>query len=195
VLALVASPDVVLALPIFLAELSVVTLGTLRIISVSKGRRFLAPLLGLFEISLWLYALGQIMQNLGNPACYVAFAAGFVVGNFLGILLEQKLALGTSVVRVITHREAAPLVEDLKSAGFGVTSIGARGATGPVQIVFTVVRRKELEDVRAIIRRFDRQAFYSVDDLQSAAAGVFPVARSRPGPGLVGVLPPLRAGE
>jgi uncharacterized protein YebE (UPF0316 family) len=183
------------ALPIFLAELCVVTLGTLRIIFVSKGRKVLAPVLGFFEISLWLFAIGQIMQNLGDPACYVAFAGGSCTGNFLGILIEEKVAIGTSVVRIITHKEAGVLTDELKAAGYGVTSIDARGATGPVQIVFTVVRRKELDEVLGIIKRFDGKAFYSVDDLQSAAEGVFPATRGKSCPGLVDALRPLRASK
>jgi uncharacterized protein YebE (UPF0316 family) len=195
VLALADSAVVPAALPIFLAELFVVTLGTMRIIFVSKGRKALAPLLGCFEIVLWLFAIGQTMRNLEDPSCYLAFAGGFCAGNYLGILIEEKVAIGTSVVRVITGRDAAPLIEGLKSAGHGVTSIGASGANGPVQIVFTVVRRKELEDVLAIVKDFDAKAFYSVDDLQSSAEGVFPAARERSGLGLVGALRPLRAGK
>src|SRR5262245_33311086 len=105
------------------------------------------------------------MQNLGNPVCHAAFAGGFTAGNFLGVLIEERLALRTSVVRVITHKDASPLIEGLKAAGYGVTSINAHGATGPVQIVFTVVRRKERRDVIALVRRFGGKAFYSVEDL------------------------------
>lgn len=184
------------AAPIFLAELCVVTLGTLRIIFVSKGRKALAPLLGFFEVSLWLFAVGQTMRNLGNPLCCAAFAGGFAAGNYLGILIEERLALGTCVVRVITHKDAGPLVEGLKAAGYGVTSIDAHGATGPVRIVLTVVRRKERGEVLAIIRRLDGKAFYSVDDLQTAGEGVFPAAVARPGHRLLGVLlRPLRVGD
>jgi uncharacterized protein YebE (UPF0316 family) len=170
-----------IALPIFLAEVCVVTCGTLRIIFVSKGRKSLAPLLGFVEVSLWLFAIGQIMQNLGEPVCYLAFAGGFAAGNYLGILIEEKLAIGTSVVRIITRREASSLIEGLKTAGYGVTSVDAQGATGPVQVVFTIVRRKALEDVLAIVKRFDRKAFYSVDDLQAAGEGIFPQVGGRSG--------------
>jgi uncharacterized protein YebE (UPF0316 family) len=163
----------VVAAPIFLAELCVVTLGTLRIIFVSKGRKLLAPFLGFFEVSLWLFAIGQTMRNLGEPVCFVAFAGGFAAGNYLGVTIEERLALGISVVRIITHRDPGPLIEGLKEAGYGVTTIDARGATGPVRIVLTVVRRKERGDVLAIVNRFGGKAFYSVDDLQSAAEGVF----------------------
>jgi len=199
VLSLFAAADAVsavaaVAVPIFLAELCVVTLGTLRIIFVSKGRKALAPVLGFFEVSLWLFAIGQTMRNLGNPVCCAAFAGGFAAGNFLGVLIEESLALGTCVVRVITHRDAGPLIEGLKVAGHGVTSIDAHGATGPVQIILTVVRRKERGAVLALVRRLDGKAFYSVDDLQTAAEGVFPASGARPGRRLLGVLfRPLRA--
>ncbi len=170
-----------LALPlsIFVAEVCVVTLSTVRIIFVSRGRKLLAPLLGFFEIAIWLFAIGQIMKNLSDVGCYLAFAAGFTLGNFLGILLEGRLALGTLVVRIITPRDVARLSESLRTAGYGVTSLEGRGGTGPVHVVFTVVPRKELANVTAIVRAFDPEAFYSVDDIQAAARGVFPVPRKR----------------
>jgi hypothetical protein len=49
-----------------------------------------------------------------------------------------------------------------------------------------VVRRKELDGVLGIVRRFDPQAFYSVDDIQETGQGVFPARRR-----LGGVIPSL----
>ena len=163
-----------LPLLVFLAELCVVTLGTLRIIFLSRGLKVLAPLLGFFEITTWLFAIGQVMRNLADPACFLAFAGGFTLGNYLGVLIERRLALGTVVVRTITRKDATGLVLGLRAARYGVTSLDARGATGPVEMVFTVVRRKELEHVLAIIRRFDPQAFYSVDEVQEVGPDIFP---------------------
>ena len=137
----------------------------------------LVPLIGLFEVRLWLFAIGQVMQNLKDPDCYLGFAFGFTLGNFLGICVEGRLALGTLVVRVITPRDAGPLVAGLCRAGYGVTSHEGRGAAGPVRVVLTVVPRKQLDRVTAIIEAFDRDAFYSVEDVQAAARGVFPAAR------------------
>src|ERR1044071_4102329 len=95
---------------IFVAETCVVTLCTLRTIFLSRGMRFLAPLLGFFEVSTWLFAIGEVMRNLGDVRCALSFACGFALGTFLGILLEQKLALGSVCVRTITNRDAGPLV-------------------------------------------------------------------------------------
>jgi uncharacterized protein YebE (UPF0316 family) len=174
---LTSSPT--LPLLVFLAELCVVTLGTMRIIFVSRGMRILAPLLGIFEISIWLFAIGQIMQNLSNLGCYLGFAAGFTIGNFFGVFIERKLAIGTALVRIITNKEAGELIAGLKAAEYGVTSLDAQGATGPVKVVLTVVKRKELASVLAIITAFDPRAFYSVDEIQSAASGIFPAGRGR----------------
>jgi uncharacterized protein YebE (UPF0316 family) len=174
---------------VFAAELCVVTLCTVRIICLGRGQKVIASTIGFFEVSIWLFAIGQIMQNLSNIGCYLGFAGGFTAGNFLGVLVEKRLGLGTLVVRVITGREAAGLVERLRSAHYGVTCIDGQGATGPVTVVLTVIPRKELAGVVAIIKGFDPRCFYSVDDVQSAEAGVFP----RPRGGLRDVVPaPLR---
>jgi uncharacterized protein YebE (UPF0316 family) len=161
-----------LPIMVFFAEVCVVTFCTVRTICVTRGRKVLAAVLGFFEVSIWLFAIGQIMQNLTNVSCYLAFATGFSLGNFLGVIIEKKLALGTVVVQITTRKAAAPLVELLKAANFGVTMLDAQGATGPVQVVFTVIKRRQLANVVAIIRSFDPKTFYAVNDLQSAAEGI-----------------------
>ncbi len=172
-----------LAVLVFFAELCVVTLSTVRIICLGRGQKVLASAIGFFEVSIWLFAIGQIMQNLSNVGCYLGFAGGFTAGNYLGVLVEQRLALGTLVVRIITPREAGVLIERLRAGHYGVTCLEGQGATGPVTVVLTVIPRKELAGVVAIIKGFDPRCFYSVDDLQTAEAGVFPQGRGIvPGP-------------
>jgi uncharacterized protein YebE (UPF0316 family) len=185
-----------LPLFIFFAELCVVTISTLRTIFVARGMKFLAPLLGFFEVSIWLFAIGQVMKNLSDLSCSAAFAGGFTLGNFLGVLIEGKLAMGNAVVRIITRKDAGDLIGALRSAGYGVTAVDARGATGPVQIVFTVIRRRDLGRVVALAKGFDPKVFYSVDELQEAAEGVSP-RRGLRGlfPGLVPSAPAAVLGE
>lgn len=165
---------------IFLAEMCVVTLGTVRIIFVSRGRKPLAALLGFFEITIWLFAISQVMQHLTDVACFAAFAGGFTLGNYLGIGIEEKLALGSVVVRTICRRRADELVDDLRTANYGVTTLDGTGSTGPVQVVFTVVKRRQLPEVVGIIQRFDARAFYSIEDVRSASEGIFPTPPPRP---------------
>src|SRR5262245_26017271 len=129
---------------IFLAEMFVVTLSTIRIIAVSRGKKGVASVLGFFEITGWLFAIKEVMRNLEDPGCALSFAGGFTLGNYLGVLIDQKLALGTVVVRAVTPRDPSNLIQGLRSSAYGVTSIDARGVTGPVNIVFTVIPRREL---------------------------------------------------
>ncbi len=188
-----SASTILLPVFVFTAESCVVTISTLRTIVVARGMKILAPVLGFFEVSIWLFAIGAVMQNLANWTCSAAFAGGFTLGNYLGILVEEKLAMGSVVVRIITQKDPAELVEELRMAGYGVTCVEGQGSRGPVQIVLSVIRRKEIERVLGLAREFDPQVFYSVDDLNRAAAGVSPPVRRRPAAWLRSLCPVLEA--
>ncbi len=85
-------PLTLLPLLIFVAEVCVVTISTVRIIFLSQRQKVLAMVIGIFEVSIWLFAIGKVMQNLSDPFCSIAFATGFAIGNYLGVVIEQKLA-------------------------------------------------------------------------------------------------------
>ena len=164
---------------IFLARIVDVTIGTIRIISLSRGRRLLAPVLGFFEVLIWLFAIRQIFQNVDHIAAFVAYAAGFAAGTFVGMLIEEKLAFGHLAIRMITAADATPLVERLRSENFGVTTVAAQGQTGAVQLIFMVIGRREYERVMELVRELQPAAFISVSDVRSASEGVFPKAEYR----------------
>ncbi|MFQ3592800.1 MAG: DUF5698 domain-containing protein [Gemmataceae bacterium] len=165
---------------IFVAEMVVVTIATLRTIFIARGMKYAAPVLGFFEVSIWLFAIGSVMSNLSDLRCALAFALGFTVGNFLGMLIEQHLALGSVVVSTITHKDVVPLLQALRAANFGVTCLTGQGAMGPVTVVQTTVPRRELSAVVRLLERFDPGIFYTVDALQMARAGVVPMPRRSP---------------
>jgi uncharacterized protein YebE (UPF0316 family) len=172
--------DLLIPLGVFLAETCVVSLSTVRVLFIGRGLKLLAALLGFCEVSLWLLAVGQVMANVTNIPCFIAFGGGFALGNYLGITIEQKLAIGALVVRIITNRDAGELCAALRSANCGVTSLDGEGATGPVQVLFTVINRKDYAKVLAMIEQCHPKAFVSVEDVRSAREGVFPMVR--PGP-------------
>ena len=145
----------ILPLLIFISRIIDVTFGTIRIIFVSKGEKFLAPIFGFFEIMIWLFAIGQVMQNLTNFTYYFAYAAGFATGNFVGIFIEDKMAIGTLVVRIITRKDSSDLIAALKSKNYGITIIDAQGATGNVKIIFTVIKRENIDNVVGMIKHFN----------------------------------------
>ncbi|HHW14597.1 MAG TPA: DUF2179 domain-containing protein [Firmicutes bacterium] len=172
---------VILPLLIMLSRIGDVTVGTMRIIAVSKGRKLLASVLGFFEVLIWVIAITQVMRNLNNIVTYLAYAGGFALGNYIGITIEEHLAMGEVVVRVITKVNGTDLTSLLQEAGYGVTRVDAEGSTGKVSLVYTVVKRTALPEVIALIRRFNPKAFYSVEDVRSVNAGVFPPRRPRSG--------------
>ncbi len=165
---------VVLPILIFLARMCDVTLGTLRNVFISKGLRKVVPILGFFEVTIWLISIRQIMQHLDNPICYVAFAGGFAMGTYVGLIVEKRLAIGMQVLRVIINQNAQPLIELLQQANFGVTIIDAHGAKGPVKIILTIIKRKDIDLIRQLINQTNPTAFYSIEDIRVASQGVFP---------------------
>lgn len=169
---------VLLPVLIFLARILDVSFGTIRIIFISRGRKFLAPLIGFFEILIWLVAIGKVMQNLTNVYCYIAYAGGFATGNFTGMWIEEKLAMGTLIIQIITKKDASTLIDNLKSSGYGVTVVPAEGSTGQVHIVYSLIKRSALKDVVAIIKRFNPKAFYSIEDVRFASKGILPLRKS-----------------
>jgi uncharacterized protein YebE (UPF0316 family) len=158
---------VLLPLLIFLTRIVDMTLDTLRVVYISRGNRIIAPILGFFAVLIWLLAITQIMQNLENFLCYIAYAGGFAMGNYIGLILEEKLALGHQVIRVITGKDSTLLINDLRSHGYGATSVDAEGKDGKVHIIFSVVKRKHIADVISVINHFNPKAFYSIEDVRS----------------------------
>jgi len=167
---------IVLPLIVFLARFVDVTLGTLRIIFLSRGRKLLAPALGFVEVFIWITVVSQIVRGAQNFAAYFAYAAGFAVGNYVGMLIEEKLAIGTLVVRIILPKNGNSLSARLRDEGYGVTFVDGHGGSGnPVALVYTVVMRKELEHIVGIIEELTPKAFYTVEELRSVRQGVFPL--------------------
>jgi uncharacterized protein YebE (UPF0316 family) len=160
-----------LPLLIALARVLDVSIGTVRLIFLSRGFRGLVPLLGFFEVLIWVLAIGQIMQNLNNWACYLAYAAGFALGNWTGMMLEEKLAVGTVGIRIITRRDASELIAFLKSSKYSVTSVDAEGGRGKVHVIYSVIDRGSLPKVAAQIKRFNPRAFYSIEDIRFVSNG------------------------
>ena len=167
---------VVLPLLIFIARIMDVSIGTMRLIFVSKGYRYYAPLLGFFEVIIWLIAIGQIMQHLDNIICYIAYGAGFAAGNYMGIYLEEKISLGTVVLRIIPKKDTPDLMHSLREANFGVSAVEIEGMTGKLKMLFTIVKRKDLKDALEIVQHYNPQAFCTVEDVRMASEGYFRMA-------------------
>ncbi len=166
---------VLLPLLIYLSRIVDVTLGTMRIISLSRGLRKLAPILGFIEILIWLMAIRQIFSHLNNPVCYIAYAGGFATGIYTGMWIEHRVAMGFRVIRIITRYDAVKLIAALREKGFGLTVVDGEGNNGPVKILFTLVKRRDIPEISSLIHHYNPKAFFSIEDIRSAEQAILPM--------------------
>lgn len=160
---------------IFISRIMDVTIGTIRIVMVAKGQKLWAPIMGFFEVFIWLLAISRIFENLDNWACYFAYAAGFATGNYAGLIIEERLAMGIVKIQIITRRSAVELIENLKNSGYGITHHDAKGSSENVSIIYSIIKRTEIQKVENIVKTTNPKAFYSIEDVKSVSHGVFPV--------------------
>lgn len=160
---------------VFLARVTDVSLGTLRIIFTSRGRRNIAPVLGFVEVFIWIVVVSQVVKNVHSLPAYLGYAAGFAVGTYVGMKIEERLALGTLVIRIILSQGGEDLAQRLRSAGYGVTVVNGMGAEGGVKLLYTVIQRKNLDEITNVIKSINPNAFYSVEELRRVESGIFPL--------------------
>lgn len=162
-----------LPIVIFFGRICDVTLGTLRIIFVSKGERYKAPLVGFVEVFIWVVIISQIFAHTNSIISYLAYAGGYAAGNYVGILVENKIAFGYQLLRVYTKKEGAELIKALNKINIGATFLKGEGAISAVHIVEIVISRKSLNEVINIISSFDSDVFYLVEDIRYKKKGIF----------------------
>lgn len=173
-LELINSQPWILAVAIFLARLADVSLGTVRTIVVFRGFKFLAAVIGFFEVILWVAAAGQVLTNLDDWYLAIAYAAGFAAGTYVGIWLESKMAMGDELIRAISYARDSYLARTLREAGFDAIELKAqREADEPLEVVLVVATRRRVARAISLIRAADPQAIYTIHDVKQAHHGAY----------------------
>ncbi len=163
----------VLPLIIFVSRIGDVTLGTMRHVLTSRGHKNISPLLGFFEVLIWIVVVSQVMKQANNFACYIGWAGGFAMGNYIGLIIEEKIALGLQIIRIISHQDCTEMIAQLQKENHGITVLDAHGAKGPVKVILTVAKRKNIESIVHVIQKYNPSAFYSIEDIRDVNKGVF----------------------
>ena len=157
---------------IFLARVADVTLATFRTLMVVQGRAVQAAIIGFFEITIYVTALGTVVNNLDDPWKILSYALGFACGNYLGVVMENKIALGNLSVQIILKtRDNQILKEQLRNSGFGVTGLMGHGLEGEREILNLVINRKDLKAVQKLIYDYDATAFITVGNINPVSGG------------------------
>lgn len=175
-----------LPVAIFFGRMFDVALGTLRIIFVSKGEKLKAPIIGFFEVFIWVVIISQILTQANDLIAYLSYAGGYAAGNYVGILLEKRIAFGIVLCRVYTNKAGIKLVNLLSLKGFGATLMHGTGSVNEVDIIETIFDRKQLKKITSVILEFDKEAFFVIEDVRTRQHGIFPkssnlLKRWRPG--------------
>lgn len=154
---------------IFFARITDVSINTVRIIYVLGGRRVIATFLGFFESFVWLMAIQQIFKHLDNWVCYIAYPAGFATGIFVGMIIEERIAYGKVIVRIITRKDIARLKEFLVRQQIRFSVLASTGKDGEEHIVFSVLERDRLEELLGFVKENNPTAFYTVARVHQAS--------------------------
>lgn len=158
-------------LAIFTLRIFDVSLSTIRILLAVRGRKVIVPIIGFFEVLIWVFAVGNAIRHLGSGWHVLGYAAGYSTGTTVGLWLEEKLAIGIATMRIITTRVGAELASALRALGCGVTEFNATGREGPVEVVYTVVPRRKIPDVLAEIDQWDPDAFITIEEPREIRRG------------------------
>ncbi|MEX1184471.1 MAG: DUF2179 domain-containing protein [Gemmatimonadota bacterium] len=150
-------------LAIFSLRIVDVSMSTVRIVLAVRGHKFLTPLIGFFEVLIWVVAVGSVVRYLDSPLHLLGYASGFSAGSLVGLLIEEKLAIGYATIRIVSTHAGVELADALRTIGFGVTEFAGHGRDGRVEIVYTVCKRRDTDRVLAEVERWDPQSFITVE--------------------------------
>lgn len=167
-----------LPLMIFFGRIIDVSLGTLRIIFVSKGEKYKAPIIGFFEVLIWIVIISEIFSRANDMLAYISYAGGYAAGNFVGILIEQRIAFGIILCRIYTRKNGIDLVAIFNKNNYGATLLQGTGSVDKIEIIETVIERKEMKIIEKLVTEFDPDVFYVVEDVRVKQRGIFPKTRS-----------------
>lgn len=163
---------------IFFMRIADVSLATVRMLLILRNQKVLAPIIGFFEVLIWIFAAGVAIQHLESPLHLLGYAGGFAAGNWVGLWLEGKMALGLAALQVFTPSHGPEVAETLREIGHGVTQFDGKGKSGPVSVVYSVVKRKDAREAMAVVHALDEDAFITVGDVSAIQRGwMFPKRR------------------
>ena len=180
---------------IIIARILDVSMGTIRVVMITKGMKYWATLIGFFEVLIWIVAIRQIFVNVDNPLWLVAYAVGFALGTYIGIQISERLSINDVLVRVITKKDAKELIVALKEKGYGFTIVDSAGKKSKGKVIFSVVHSSQLTDVIKTIRKYNPKAFFTIEDVRKVNEGQFKKVDTSRNRLLKGIIRPFRKGK
>jgi uncharacterized protein YebE (UPF0316 family) len=167
----ITTAGILTSLSIFGLRVMDMALDTIRVLFVMRGRRLLAWILGFLQALIFVVAISSVLANLDNPLNVIGYAAGFATGVVIGMIIEERLAIGHIHYTIISSLRGAMLANTLRQSGFAVTEIPARGKDGTVAVLHCDVTRRDMEKVEKIVLETDLEAFITTEDIRPVWRG------------------------
>lgn len=166
------------ALLIFMLRVVGIAMSTIRVILMLRGRRLATAITGFIEVFVYVVAIAEVVNNLSNIWNVLAYCFGFVTGTLVGMWVDDKTATGFVNVRIISRYKAQQIVEKIHDAGYGATVGWGHGRGGTVGMILAIIRRKEVDELQALIESADPEAFITVEDARSVRRGYMHIGRT-----------------
>ncbi len=159
------------ALLIFVLRVGDMALDTIRVLFVVRGKKLLVWILGFFQSLIFVVAISSVLSELDNILNVIGYATGFATGNLVGMLIENRLAIGHVLITIISSNRGPYIAERLRAGGYAVTEISGRGKNGTVFELHASVLRKDVSQVETIVLESDPQAFVTAEDVRPVRRG------------------------
>ncbi len=159
------------ALGIFTLRIGDMSLDTIRVLFVMRGRKLLAWILGFLQSLIFVIAISAALSHLDNPLSIIGYAAGFATGVVVGMLIEERLAIGHIHFTIVSSTRGAAIAEQLRAEGFAVTEIPARGRAGTVHLLMVNVNRRDRTSLETAVLETDPEAFITAEDVRPVRRG------------------------
>jgi uncharacterized protein YebE (UPF0316 family) len=156
---------------IFILRVSDMTLDTLRVLFVMRGKKRVAWILGFVQSAIYILAIGRVLTQLGNPLNIIGYAAGFATGNVVGMIIEERIAIGHILLNIISPHRGSAIVSHLRESGYAVTELSGRGKDGMVSMINCSVLRKKMDKVQQLVYDIDPEAFITAEDVRTVRRG------------------------
>lgn len=164
---------------IFFLRITDVSMATVRTLLIVRNAKLIVPLIGFFEVGIWVFAVSAVVQNLTSPWHLIGYAGGFATGNFVGMIIEERLALGLATVRTMVKQGGSELSVTLRDLGFGVTEMPARGRDGEVEVLYSVIPRRQIAKYVRAVDDAAPDSFVVVDEPRAVRRGFMFPRRAR----------------
>ena len=163
---------------IFFLRISDVSLATVRMLLIVRNNKLFVPVLAFFEVSIWVVAVGTVVTHLSSPWHLLGYAGGYATGNVVGMLIEERLAMGLATVRTMVKEGGMELAAALRGSGFGVTEMTGRGRDGVVEVLYSVIRRRRVAPYVRLVNESAPDSFVVVEEPRAVYRGwLFPLRK------------------